>query len=119
MTGAVMARMNNQHGYQGWDLWLEQGRPGTHIIHSWPDDGLKVKSAAEIPAGVWTHVFVTYDGSGRAAGVKVYINGEPQATITDADSLAHSIRTEVPFTIGQRHTFGPARRGEDRSRANL
>src|SRR6516162_3210375 len=55
-------------------------------------------------AGVWTHLFLTYDGSGRAAGVKVYIDGEPQAMITDADVLRHSIRTEVPFTIGQRHT---------------
>jgi len=104
MTGAVMARMNNAHGYQGWDLWLERGRAGTHIIHSWPGDGLKVGSTTEIPKDVWTHLFVTYDGSARAAGVKVYVNGEPQATTTDADGLAHSIRTEVPFTIGQRHT---------------
>jgi mono/diheme cytochrome c family protein len=104
MTGAVFARMNNEHAYQGWDLWIEQGRPGTHIIHSWPSDGLKVKTAAEMPTGVWTHLFVTYDGSGRAAGVRVYIDGEPQAMITDTDVLKDSIRTEVPFTIGQRHT---------------
>ncbi len=104
MTGAVMARMNNERGYQGWDLWLEQGRPGTHLIHSWPGDVLKVKSAAEIPRDVWAHLLVTYDGSGRAAGVKVYIDGMPQATITDDDKLVHSIRTEVPFTIGQRHS---------------
>ncbi len=103
MTGAVIARMNNQHGYQGWDLWLERGRAGTHIIHSWPGDGLKVGSTTEIPQGVWTHLLVTYDGSARAAGVRIYVNGEPQATTTDADALAHSIRTEVPFTIGQRH----------------
>jgi hypothetical protein len=104
MTGAVIARMNNERAYQGWDLWLEQGRPGTHIINSWPNDGLKVKSAAEIPANVWTHLFVTYDGSGRAAGVKVYIDGESQAMIIDVDKLSHSTRTEVPFTIGQRHS---------------
>ncbi len=104
MTGAVIARMNNEHSYQGWDLWLEQGRPGTHILNAWPDDGLKVKAKAELAAGVWTHLFVTYDGSGRASGVSVYINGERQEMITDVDKLKHSIRTKVPFTIGQRHT---------------
>jgi mono/diheme cytochrome c family protein len=104
MTGAVIARMNNEHGYQGWDLWLEQGRPGTHILNSWPDDGLKVKTKAELRAGAWAHVFVTYDGSGRSGGVNVYINGERQETITDVDRLKNSIRTNVPFTIGQRHS---------------
>jgi len=106
VTGAVMARMDDQHGYQGWDLWLERGKPGTHIVHSWPDDGLKVKATTEIPPDVWTHLFVTYDGSGKAGGVKVYVNGEPQATITDADGLGQSIRTKVPLSIGQRHTSG-------------
>jgi hypothetical protein len=103
MTGAVLARMNNARSYQGWDLWLEQGKPGTHIIHSWPSDGLKVKAAVEIPRDVWTHLFLTYNGSGRADGVKVFVDGEPQTTIIDADALVHSIRTEVPLTIGQRH----------------
>ena len=28
--------------YRGWDLWLENGRVGTHIINKWPDDALKV-----------------------------------------------------------------------------
>ena len=42
--GAIVARMDNQHGYRGWDLWVEQRRVGTHIIHQWSDDALKVVS---------------------------------------------------------------------------
>ena len=121
-TGAVMARMDDQHDYRGWDLWLEGKRVGTHIIHSWPDDALKVVTKKEIPTDVWTHVFVTYDGSGKAAGVKVYVNGEAQQTDVKADVLKNTIRTEVPFRsasgtpsdkideVGDQRRAGPPRR---------
>ena len=44
------------------------------------ENALKVVARGEIPLNAWTHVFVTYDGSSQAAGVKIYIDGEPQAT---------------------------------------
>ena len=72
--------MDDQHDFRGWDLWLENGKRRPHIIHKWPDDALKVVATNELHADKWTHVFVTYDGSGKAAGVKVYVNGQPQAT---------------------------------------
>ena len=38
------------------------------------------------------------------SGVKVYYNGELQETDVEADALKSSIRTTVPFKIGQRNT---------------
>ncbi len=52
----------------------------------------------------WVHVFVTYDGSGKAAGVKVFLNGVPQPVDVFTDKLTQTIRTKVPLKIGQRHT---------------
>ena len=104
MTGSAIARMDNPHGYRGWDLWLEKNRVATHIVHKWPDDALKVVAKKEVRPGVWTHLFVTYDGSAKASGVKIYINGEPQATETAADTLKNSIRTTVPLKAGQRQS---------------
>ncbi len=49
-------------------------------------------------------MFVTYDGSVKASGVKIYINGEPQETDVHADGLKQTIRTQVPLKVGQRHT---------------
>jgi hypothetical protein len=104
MTGSAIARMDNTHNYRGWDLWLEGNRVATHIIHKWPGDALKVVARGQVSAGVWTHLLVTYDGSGRASGVKIYINGEPQVTDIAADALKGSIRTTVPLKAGQRHS---------------
>jgi hypothetical protein len=49
---------------------------------------------------------LTYDGSAKAAGVKVYIDGALQPTDTANDTLkpTSTTKTTVPFKVGQRHT---------------
>jgi mono/diheme cytochrome c family protein len=106
-AGAIAARMDNTKDYRGWDLWAQSRRVGTHIIHAWPNDALKVVGKNQLPGNQWTHVAVTYDGTGKAAGVKIYYNGELQETLVENDNLKSTIRTDVPFKIGQRHTDGP------------
>lgn len=102
--GAVFARMDNQHDYRGWDLWLDNNRVGAHIVNKWPGDALKVLSNTPLKLGQWNHLFVTYDGSAKAAGVKIYINGVPQQTTVLTDALKSTIRTPVPLKVAQRHT---------------
>src|SRR5262249_55306069 len=102
--GAIFARLDDQHDYRGWDLWVQNNRVGTHIIHKWPDDALKVMSQTPVQAGKWNHVFVTYDSSAQTKGVKVYINGVPQGTDVEASSLKNTIRTRVPLKLAQRHS---------------
>ena len=52
----------------------------------------------------WDHVFFTYDGSGKASGVKIYVNGKAVATRVIYDSLAHStIKTQAPMQLGWRY----------------
>ena len=104
-SGAIAARMDDQHDFRGWDLWVENNRIGTHIISKWPADALKVvANTPELKPGVWTHVFVTYDGSAKQEGVKVYVDGKPQPTGIQANNLTGTIRTTVPLKVGQRHT---------------
>jgi Protein of unknown function (DUF1553)/Protein of unknown function (DUF1549)/Concanavalin A-like lectin/glucanases superfamily/Planctomycete cytochrome C len=102
-TGAVLARMDNTKNYRGWDLWVENRRVGMHIINNWPDNALRVTTKMLVPAGQWVHVFATYDGSGRAAGVKLYVNGALQPVEVNTDKLTQTIRAPVPLKIGQRH----------------
>jgi len=52
----------------------------------------------------WKHIFFTYDGSGHASGVKIYINGVPLATHVLKDNLGRaSIRTDAPMQLGWRN----------------
>jgi hypothetical protein len=102
--GAVMARMDDGNAFRGWDMWLENDRPGAHLINHWPDNAIKVVSKTAIQPGRWQHVMITYDGSRRAAGARVYIDGKPQPVDVQSDSLKDTMRTKVPLTIARRHT---------------
>jgi Protein of unknown function (DUF1553)/Protein of unknown function (DUF1549)/Concanavalin A-like lectin/glucanases superfamily/Planctomycete cytochrome C len=104
LTGSVLARMDDRNNYRGWDIWLENGTIAAHFVHEWPHDALKVVARGRVAADVWTHVLVTYDGSSRASGVKIYLNGEPQSTEVPVENLTKSIKTQVPLKVGQRHT---------------
>jgi hypothetical protein len=104
LTGSVFARMDDQHDYRGWDIWIENGRVGSHIINKWQDDALKVVSNTEIKPNEWTHVFVTYDGSAKASGARVYVNGQNQGTSVQANNLKSTIRAQVPLKLAQRHS---------------
>jgi hypothetical protein len=103
MTGAIFARMDEPPTYRGWDFWIEGNKPGTHIIHQWQEDAVKVISNTALKANQWHHIFITYDGTAKAAGIKVYIDGKPQPTGVQADGLRNTIRTTVPFKLAQRH----------------
>lgn len=103
INGAIVARMDDQNEFRGWDLWVEGGKFAVHIIHAWDKNALKVVANQPVKPNVWHHVLIAYDGSAKASGIKVYVDGKPQPTRTAADSLTETIRTEVPLRLGGRH----------------
>jgi hypothetical protein len=106
-TGSLFSRMDDDTQQRGWDLYLQNGQPAFHLIHRWPENACKVIADDPLPDNVWTHICVTYDGSAKAAGVKIYVNGVLQKTSTEKDTLTETVRTAVPFRIGQRSSASP------------
>ncbi len=100
---AFFARMDEGNAYRGWDLWVQNNQVGAHIISKWQENAVKAVSRQRIRPGEWYHIFITYDGSGKAAGLKVYINGISQSTNVEADNLTGSTKTTVPFKFAQRN----------------
>jgi cytochrome c553 len=106
---AVLARMNEAESFRGWDIWVQGRRVGMHLSHEFPADGLKVLSSTQLKADAWTLVSVTYDGSGNAAGVKIYFDGKTQKPKVEVDAFKkHSIKTATPLVIGGRSQAGTA-----------
>jgi len=100
---SVVARMDEAQAYRGWDAWVQQRRVGMHLVHRWPGDALKVVAGDQLKPDTWTLVALTYDGSGRPEGVKIYYDGREQKTRVESNSFRKgSIRTDVPLTIGSR-----------------
>jgi len=65
---------------------------------------IRVSTVTEAPTdGKWRHIFFSYDGSGHASGVKIFIDGNPVATAVESDTLhGESIRTSAPMQLGWR-----------------
>ena len=105
--GAVIARMDDKNDYRGWDVWLQDGRIAMHLIHQWPQNGLKVVGRPRLSKDTWQHVFITHDGSGKAAGVKIFLNGSPVVVDVERDTLSDTTRTQVPLKLGSRNSTSP------------
>ena len=50
----------------------------------------------------WTHVVVSYDGSSRAAGLKVFLNGNEAPLEIVRDQLTKNCGSASAFTFGER-----------------
>lgn len=98
----VYSKMHDSAAYRGYDLIIEGGKPAVHLIHHWPENGLKVVAKEPISQNVWHHVAVTYDGSSQASGVKLYVDGQLKPLDVSQDKLSDTIVTDHPFHLGRR-----------------
>jgi hypothetical protein len=106
--GAILSKMEaKSQTFRGFDLYVDGKFLAVHIIHDWPGNAIKVRTVAKLPKDVWTHVMATYDGSGRASGVKIYFNGKNQPLDDLYDTLTDTIQTSSPVLVGSRDGANP------------
>jgi hypothetical protein len=80
-------------GSRGYELLLENGRVAFGLHHMWPGNSIKVAARKTIPIDTWAHVTVTYDGSSKANGVKIYIDGE----LADLQVIRDGLRKDITY----------------------
>ncbi|MGC2399012.1 MAG: DUF1553 domain-containing protein, partial [Acidobacteriaceae bacterium] len=112
----VQKRDSSEH-WQGYELAIDDpayNRPQKGLYHfivrvaaKWPDDAIEVRTRERYPMAKFPHLLVDYDGSGKASGVKFYVNGKPAATEVLKDNLSGSFRTTAPLEIGNKANGKP------------
>ncbi len=100
--GAVWSRMETGPGYRGADLLISDNRVQVHFISAWPEDAVKVKTKEAFSADQWHHVLVTYSGSGKAGGFRIYVDGRVRELENERDALKGETTTPQPFRVGSR-----------------
>ena len=88
-------------GLKGYSLHLADNKVRFIMAMSWPQNSIQVTTKRPIDPGKWSQVTVTYDGSSRAEGVSIFIDGEKQALEIDYDNLYKSI-----LFVPDIHTYG-------------
>jgi mono/diheme cytochrome c family protein len=104
-TGAltVLSRMDDGAAFRGWDLYLAEGKAYVHLIHEWDKNAIRVNTKTALELNKWHHLFVTYDGSSKAGGVRIYVDGKPAELDLTHNNLTGPIVTPKPAHIGRRN----------------
>lgn len=64
--------------------------------------GIEVASEAVVAKGAWARLGVTWDGSGRASGVRLYLDGHAVESVIERDALDSPIKTAEALIVGAR-----------------
>lgn len=106
--GAIFSKMDDAAAFRGCDLLVTNDtKIAMHLIHAWPANAVKVITQQALGRDKWTHVAASYDGSAKAAGIKIFFDGQEQAFDVETDRLSDSFTTQQPFRIGRRSEGSP------------
>jgi len=113
----VLHKSDPDRGHRGFDISFDEFVPvpdlkrASHltfrVIDKWPGSAIVVRTRERLIQGDWDHIVINYDGTGKAAGVKLFVNGKPYETDVLEDTLAGSFRTSAPLGIGDKHVARP------------
>ncbi|MCA9220353.1 MAG: DUF1553 domain-containing protein, partial [Planctomycetales bacterium] len=99
-SGTIISRMTPVEEGDGYGLHLQDGRLQANLVERWLDDSIRVETRRQLAPDQWHHVVLTYDGSRRADGVSIYVDGEREPCDVRLDALNQSFDNDQPLRIG-------------------
>ena len=97
--GTVIAKMKTKGPLQGYEMRLHDGYVRALLTARYPGYAIEVATKEKLcKPNVWHHVFVTYDGSKRASGVGIYVDGKLAQVKWNVDSLEGSKNRRIDNT---------------------
>ena len=78
------------YNFKGFHLALKDNQLELLMAHTAPDNAI-IEYAPDIPRNEWIHLAITYDGSSKAAGYKLFMNGAELHTEVKVDNLYKDI----------------------------
>ena len=100
--GAIVTKLDEAADFRGVDFTNNAGILEVHLVQTWPTDAIKVTTKSRVKNSEWHHALVRYDGSRKAAGVEIFVDGARQELTTHYDTLSGSIHIDEPLRIGSR-----------------
>jgi len=89
-------------GSRGYELLIDEGKLSVALIHFDPGNSLRIRTKEKGSLNQWHHVGITYDGSSRAAGLRLFINGQP----VEVDVIRDHLTKEITGGGGDSITIG-------------
>ncbi len=115
-SSEVLQKKDSSEHWAGYELGFDDvAYTGRHqrnlrvvarFAERWPDSAIEVRTKNRVPMDGAHHVLVNYDGSGKAAGLKICVDGRVWETEIAKDTLSGTFRTSASLEIGNKDTGG-------------
>ena len=109
---SVFQKIDNGDGRHGFEWMLSDialvgiqrwaARLSVRIAGDSPDQAIEIRTRERLRFGDWYHVALTYDGSGKAAGLGLYLNGVRLDTDVARDALSGTCASDAPLRVGSK-----------------
>jgi hypothetical protein len=79
------------YNFRGYHVYLRNGKLELSMAHVAPSNAITKITTRLVPRDQWLQLTITSDGSGKAAGLRLYVNGTDQPMRTKMDHLTKDI----------------------------
>ncbi|WPU92275.1 DUF1553 domain-containing protein [Mucilaginibacter sabulilitoris] len=79
------------YNFRGYHLYLKNNKLELNMAHTGPSNAITKVSIDDVPRDQWIQLTATYDGSSKAAGFRLYLNGIEMKMETTMDQLTKDI----------------------------
>ncbi|AQG80725.1 DUF1553 domain-containing protein [Spirosoma montaniterrae] len=104
--GVIFHKANAErlYNFKGYHLMMKANRLEISMAHTAPSNAITRQSLGPVPRETWVQLTMTYDGSSKADGFKLYLNGAEMPLETVIDQLYKDIiffqKNEPALQIG-------------------
>src|SRR5262245_15846476 len=93
-SGIVFHRQaGTDTGFHGVELSFDDSRLQFALVRFWPGNAAAVRTKESVPSNEWVHVAVSHHATGTAAGLRVFVNGQPAVVEVIRDGLTKDLQT--------------------------
>ncbi|MCK0191867.1 PSD1 and planctomycete cytochrome C domain-containing protein [Arenibacter sp. F20364] len=91
--GVIFHKMQGPelHSYRGYHVMIKDNKLEVLLAHVWPENAIAKHSLKDIPRNEWVQLTMTYDGSSKAEGLHLYLNGNKLDMEVVVDNLYKDI----------------------------
>lgn len=108
---SIISKLDSDFPYTGYELILIGPGEGRVLRFQMVDDQSAFCTFDSVTTGLddgqWHFVFGTYDGSGAGSGMKLYIDGVLDGSLTNDNTWDGDITNSINFQIGRRGGANP------------
>jgi hypothetical protein len=100
--GCLVSKIEPSGDRRGVELIWSKGQLQVNLVDRWVVSAIEVVTRSAAKRADWNHVVVSYDGAGRAAGLRIFIDGAEAPVTVTRDQLQGPIGNREPVRIGRR-----------------